>query len=73
MSSIVLHKPAELQVMADNVYQSGMFGHKNKNQNGQIKNLMWETINNRRRKRKRKGQAKNACPSHLPSFSTINI
>lgn len=32
MSSIVLHKPAELQVMADNVYQSGMFGLKNKNQ-----------------------------------------
>ena len=32
MSNIVLHKPAELQVMADNVYQSGMFGLKNKNQ-----------------------------------------
>lgn len=32
MSNIILHKPAELQVMADNVYQSGMFGLKNKNQ-----------------------------------------
>lgn len=32
MSNIVLYKPAELQVMADNVYQSGMFGLKNKNQ-----------------------------------------
>ena len=31
MSNIILHKPAELQVMADNVYQSGMFGLKNKN------------------------------------------
>ncbi len=32
MSNIILHKPAQLQVMADNVYQSGMFGLKNKNQ-----------------------------------------